>query len=262
MTKEVWVEYLKEVDLGNPILIEGLPGFGLVGKLAAEHLINELKAEKFAMLYSHHFPPQVVVSRDGVVKPIVNEFYAYKGKKKSLILVIGDAQCSTVRGQYLLAETILDIAEKYGTKMIFTLGGYATGKLKEHPKVYGAATSIKLVRKYEKYGIIFRTETERGGIIGASGLLLGLGKRRGMEGVCLMGETPGHPLIVDAKAAACVLKVLTKILGIKVSIEKLERKAREVELFRETLEDMMRRALEKSYIKEREEIHDQLRYIG
>ncbi|MFH0986426.1 MAG: PAC2 family protein, partial [Candidatus Micrarchaeota archaeon] len=43
---EIYVK--QEVDLHEPVLIEGLPGLGLVGKLAAEHLVSELKAKKFA----------------------------------------------------------------------------------------------------------------------------------------------------------------------------------------------------------------------
>jgi len=46
-------------DLRAPILIEGLPGVGNVGKLAAEHLVEQMKAVKFADIYSKHFPPQV-----------------------------------------------------------------------------------------------------------------------------------------------------------------------------------------------------------
>ncbi len=39
-------------QLRDPVFIEGLPGIGLVGKLAADHLIQELGAVKFAELYS------------------------------------------------------------------------------------------------------------------------------------------------------------------------------------------------------------------
>jgi proteasome assembly chaperone (PAC2) family protein len=64
MIKRVDVRYLKdpkEVNLRDPILIEGLPGIGHVGKLVADHLVKELKAEKVVEIYSHHFPPQVMV---------------------------------------------------------------------------------------------------------------------------------------------------------------------------------------------------------
>lgn len=50
------VVYKEKPELKNPILIEGLPGVGNVGKLAAEHLIDEIGAKKFADIYSTDFP--------------------------------------------------------------------------------------------------------------------------------------------------------------------------------------------------------------
>jgi proteasome assembly chaperone (PAC2) family protein len=38
--ENVIINYLQKPDLKDPVLIEGLPGVGNVGKLAAEHLID------------------------------------------------------------------------------------------------------------------------------------------------------------------------------------------------------------------------------
>ena len=54
----VWTD---KVKLEDAILLEGLPGVGNVGKLAAMHLIDELKAKKCMEIYSSHFPPQVFI---------------------------------------------------------------------------------------------------------------------------------------------------------------------------------------------------------
>ena len=43
---------LEEVKLNNPIFIEALPGVGHVGKLAIDHVIDELDATKFVEIYS------------------------------------------------------------------------------------------------------------------------------------------------------------------------------------------------------------------
>ena len=57
----VTIRYIdKKPKLKNPILIEGLPGIGNVGKLAVEHLIDKTNAVKFAEIYSKDFPPQVL----------------------------------------------------------------------------------------------------------------------------------------------------------------------------------------------------------
>ena len=68
MLKKVDIRFLKnveEVGLKDPVFIEGLPGIGHVGKLVADHLVRELNAEKIIEIYSHYFPPQVIVKEDG-----------------------------------------------------------------------------------------------------------------------------------------------------------------------------------------------------
>ena len=65
-----------------------------------------------------------------------------------------------------------------------------------------------------------------GYIVGAAGLLLGIGQLRGMKGICLMGETHGN--YVDPKAAKNVLRILMKDLGIEVKLDELESKAKEI----------------------------------
>jgi len=48
--EEIEVHERKKVKLNKPVMIEGLPGVGNVGKLVAEHIIQELNAEKEAGL--------------------------------------------------------------------------------------------------------------------------------------------------------------------------------------------------------------------
>ena len=71
--------------LKNPILIEGIPGIGNVGKLAVEHLVDSINASKFAELYCKDFPPQVFINSDGTTELVKNEFYYWKSKKKNQI---------------------------------------------------------------------------------------------------------------------------------------------------------------------------------
>ena len=248
---EATVVYKEKPELADPILIEGLPGVGNVGKLAAEHLIDEIKAKKFAEIYSTDFPPQVFIDNDGIIHLVKNELYYWKGDV-DLIILTGDYQGLSTRGQYILTQAILDVVEKYGTKMIYTLGGYGVGVEVEKPRVTGAATHKTLTKKLKKYDILFKDEGG-GGIVGASGLLLGIGVMRGMKGVCLMGETSGY--MVDPNSAREVLKRLTSILGIKISFSKLEEKAEEIRRITKHI-----KSLEKS-AGERDTSED-LTYIG
>jgi len=227
--KETEIIVKKEVSLKSPILIEGLPGIGLVGKLAAEHLIKELKAEKFADLYSPDFPPQVVIEEDSTIRLLRGEFYYWKAETKDqsdLIFFVGDNQGLTYASQYNISGAALDFAENYKTKMIITLGGLAIGKMSKTPKVYGAVTHKQIVREFKKHGVSFERKAGQG-IFGAAGLLLGLSQLRGMKGICLMGETQGN--YVDPKAAKAVLEVLRQYLKLKVKLDDLDKKAVEIE---------------------------------
>ncbi|MCK5258970.1 MAG: proteasome assembly chaperone family protein, partial [Thermoplasmatales archaeon] len=180
------VEHVAKVPkLKDPILIEGLPGIGNVGKLAVEHLIDSIGASKFAEIYSKDFPPQVFINPDGTIELVKNEFYYWKAKKKDqrdLVLLTGDYQGLSSHGQYELVEKILDIVEELGVKEMYTLGGYGLGQDIEKPKVLCATTDVHLVKKMKKYGAVFKKNEPGGGIVGASGLILGLGKIRGLEG--------------------------------------------------------------------------------
>jgi len=210
--------------LKNPIFIEGLPGIGLVGKLAGDHLLDELKGKKFAELHSPYLPPQVNIQEDGTVKLVNMEFHSWAKNGRELVFLTGDFQGITPDSQYQMAEKTLDLALDLNVQRIYTLGGLATGNITQNPRVFGAATSRKLVQEHGKYGVVFR---EDGAIFGASGLLLGLGMQKNIGGVCLMGETHGQ--LVDAKSAEAVLKVLTKILDVEIDMTALENKAEDTE---------------------------------
>src|SRR3990170_6636896 len=227
----------KTPRLKNPILIEGLPGVGHVGKLVAEHMVEELGAKKIMEIYSPYLPPQVIVEDDGTIRLVRNEVYAYKSKgKHDLLILIGDHQSATNEGHYELCGVFLDIAEEFKVQRIYALGGYGVGQLVETDTVLGATNNIELVKELKEYGVEFRANEPGGGIVGASGLLLGLGALRGIDAVCLMGVTSGY--LVDPKSAQAVLKVLCKILEIDVDMAALEERAAEMEKIVAKLKEM------------------------
>jgi uncharacterized protein (TIGR00162 family) len=253
--EDIMIVSTKKPKLKDIIFIEGLPGVGNVGKLAAEHLIDELKAEKFADIYSKYFPPQVLVDDDGIIKLVNNELYFVKHNKNlknDLLFLVGDYQGLTPEGQYNLSHQILDMVMTYGVKLIITLGGYGLGRMIEKPKVLGAVVNPNMVKQMKSYGVDFQRGEPGSGIVGASGLLLGLGKIRGIEGVCLMGETSGY--FADPKSAQEVLKVLTKILDIKIDFSELEVKASQIDKITSQIRDIEPPKLQ----KKEEDLH----YIG
>jgi len=242
------INIIERPQLKDAIMVEGLPGIGLVGKIAGDYLKDQLGAKKFADLSSPFLPPQVNIQDDGTVKPVTMELYYWQGSK-DIIFLLGDFQGITPDSQYQLAEKVLDLAEEFNVKRIFTLGGLGTGSITVNPRVFGAATSTNMVAELEKYGITFKGG---GAIFGASGLLLGLAIPR------KMGETHGQ--IIDAKSAEAILTVLTKILDIKIDMTEIEKKAKQTE---EQINQMgkMLRSTKKAAERQQEMMNESPSYI-
>ena len=202
--KETYIKEFSEIHPNNPILIEGLPGLGLVGKIALRYLIKQLKAKKVAYLYSPHFPYFVLVNKKGNVRLLRGAFYYYQNPKgNDIILFTGDSQSQTIEGQYEIADRMLDYSEKHGVKTIATIGGYRM-EPKEKPKVFIAATSQDVLNKALLAGATLSASGSP--IVGTAGLILGLAKFKKIDALCLLGETRGY--LPDPLAAKSVLEVL------------------------------------------------------
>ena len=251
------INILEEIEVDNPIFIEALPGLGHVGKLAADHMIDELNATKFAEIYSPTFPPQVLVKDEGIIENMCNELYYLKDVGEDnldLIILVGNTQALSPEGQYLVCKDILEYVKTFNIDRIFTLGGIAIPQPVENPKVYGAATNeanIELLREAE-----IEIRSNDGGIVGASGLFLGLGVRQGIHGTCLMGETPGY--FIDAESAEAILKKLCLLLNFEVNTDKLDERAEETRQMIAKAQQMEQDLINKANAGNA----DDLRYIG
>jgi uncharacterized protein (TIGR00162 family) len=231
------VEEYATPDLDDPVLVEGLPGVGHVGKLVAEHLLEEFDdAELVRRVYSEHLPPQVAVDDDGTTTMACAEFHAIPTDGADLLLLSGDHQATDAPGHYHLTDRFLDIAASFGVERAFALGGVPTGELIEEYAVVGAATDDEQVAELEDAGVEFREDEPAGGIVGVSGLLLGLGERRAIPTACLMGETSGY--LVDPKSARAVLEVLQQVVGFDVEYASLEDRAEEMEEVIKKIQEM------------------------
>ena len=230
----ITVEIMDMPKLKNPSLICGLPGSGYVGKLAVDHMIDELKGIPFANIFSSSFPPQILIQPDGTADLMKNTLYYCKNKSQDLVLLSGDAQPVTPESEYEMADEITKICEKLGVKTIYTLAAYITGTFSKTPKVHGSSTSLQIIKEFSKHGIFSMTG---GSITGMNGLIIGVGKRRGITGVCLLGETSGY--VVDAKASKAVLETLGKMLDLKLDLTSISKKAQDTEQLIKTIEEQM-----------------------
>lgn len=225
----ITIKYESKPKLEKPIVIEGLPGVGNVGKIAADFLCEKLKAKKFATVYSDAFPPQVLLDEDCVVKLACNDlYYAKDVGGKDIVFLLGDFQGSTPEGQYRVCEYIMkEVFLKMGVSFIYTLGGYSTGVMVEKPRILGAVSDKKLRADLRKKGVTFAKGEPSGGIVGASGLFIGFGQLYDVPAACIMGETSGY--FIDHKCSVSMLKVLEKILGIKVDKKDLMDKSKQID---------------------------------
>ncbi len=252
---ELDIETVDEVDLDDPVLVEGLPGVGHVGKLAADHILEELDAESTLIrrIYSQEFPPQVTVE-NGVSDLTCAKLYAITPETgRDLLVLTGDHQAQTNEGHYVLTSAFLDVAEELGASELYALGGVPTGELIDEYAVVGAVSHESVLEDLEDAGVEFRENEPAGGIVGVSGLLLGLGERRGFEAACLMGETSGY--LVDPKSARAVLRVLEARLGIDLEYESLDERADEMEDVIGKIQEMEQQQMDVP-------TDDDLRYIG
>ena len=223
-------------DLTDPVFIEGLPGVGNVGKIAADYLAEKLNAKKFASIYSKHFPPQVTLDNDCVAKLASNDLYHSKVSGKDIVLLLGDCQGLSAEGQFGLADDIMTIAISLGVSKIFTLGGYGTGNVVENPRILGAVSSAAMKPELEKHGVTFVPGEPSAGIAGASGLILGMSRIKGIDAACLMGETSGY--FIDHKSSGVLLKVLLSILDIDIDMKELNERSQQMDEFTSKIKEI------------------------
>ena len=212
--KVTYIKELKPIEANNPILIEGLPGLGLVGKIAIRYLIKQLKAQKFAYLYSPHFPYFVLVNKKGNVRLLRGAFYYVKTEgPNDVLLFTGDSQSQTIEGQYEIADKMLAFAKKHNVQTIATIGGYRM-ETQGKPKVIVAGTNQPILDKALAAGAMVSPTGSP--IVGTAGLILGLARFKKIDALCLLGETRGY--LPDPLAARSVIEVLKNMFNLNIDL--------------------------------------------
>ena len=244
----------KKIKMKDPVMIVGLPGIGNVGSLVGEHIKNETTAEKFAVLYSPFFPHQAIMGKNGGLRLVNNRFYHFKNKKgRSIVVLVGDVQAGSPKGQYDVNERIVRFFKSLGGTTIYTIGGYSMGDQYVHkPRVFGVSNSEKLRSTLSKSGVIFG---QAAGIIsGAAGMIPVFSSHHKIDGACIMGET--GMLEIDANAAKAVLEVVTRLLELDIKLDNIEKIKKETEKILKDLEEV-----KKGFQEGGNQQHEPLPYI-
>jgi hypothetical protein len=178
-----------------------------------------------------------MIKPDGTVDLIKNAMFYYESPTSpslNMMFLTGDSQPSNPDAEYLLAETILEIASKFSVLHVYALAAYITGVFVQKPRVFCTASDMESLRSINTPDIAVM---DGGAITGMNGLIIGLAKLKGMRGTCLLGETSGY--VVDAKASRSILEVLTTRLGIEISMDALDARAKDTEMLIKTIEQQM-----------------------
>ncbi|MDO8656582.1 MAG: PAC2 family protein [Nanoarchaeota archaeon] len=234
-TWQITAETKQIPTLTNPIFIEGLPGIGNVGKIATDFLIEELKAVKLYSFFCYKFPHSVFVTDNNLIAMPRIELYYKKwnsgGKKRDLLLLTGDIQPIDEESCFMFCEELIKIAKQFHCSEIITTGGIGLQQVPEKPRIFCTGNNAQLVKEYtvkefkvekEIFGVV-------GPIVGVSGILLGLGKKRDMPGVALLAETFAHPMFLGIKGAQEIMRVLEAKFNLGINLEKMNKQVAQVE---------------------------------
>jgi len=214
------------------VMLASWPGIGDVSLTAAKYLVEKLNAVEIGEIEPiNFFEPVGVTVRDNVVESPrfpESKFYYWQSAKagKGLVIFIGEEQPG-FKG-YELVNCVLDVAQRFKVARVYSCAAAVTRiHHSEEMKVWGAATTSNLVDELSKHDVVLRGNLR---IAGLNGLILGMAKERGMEGICLLGEVPAYATqIANPRASLAVLGILTKMLGITLDLTELDNLAKQVD---------------------------------
>lgn len=227
MIKEIVTPKLK-----NPVFIAAWPGMGEVAYRAALFLKEVLSFKVFAKLQASQFFKASAVSVEKGVLDIpemsAGFFYYYKGKKTpDIILFLGEVQPPLEYAQPL-SLMIVNFIKKYKVSQMVTFAAKPEPiDHKNKSKVWVAATDKELLKLFSKFNL---KVLEEGHISGLNGIILGVGKKKSIKGVCLLGEIPFYTVqIENPKATRSILEVMSKYLGIDLNLSSITSRSKFIE---------------------------------
>ncbi|MFA4889057.1 MAG: PAC2 family protein [Candidatus Omnitrophota bacterium] len=214
------VKFIKRPRLKKPYLIVAWPGMGEVAFKAVSYLVDKLKAEEFAQIPAEDFfystgsvVQEGILSEPGLPQ---NKFYFWKNKdgKNDLIIFLSNAQPDLAKAEEY-SRRIIDVGKTFHAETVVGLASMPQPiDHTQEPRVWYTATTLELKNELKKYHFNLLFE---GQISGMNGLFLGIAKREGLKGICLLGEIPLYTIqIENPKGSYAALTGLAKILGIQL----------------------------------------------
>ncbi|MFC6836481.1 proteasome assembly chaperone family protein [Halomarina ordinaria] len=225
-----------DISLSNPTLVEGLPGVGLVGKIAADHLVETLDMTYYGAVHCDGLPRVAVYHGDSSeLKPPVR---LYADEERDLLVLQSDVPVSPQNATDF-ASCITGWLTDNDVTPLF-LSGLPTEKDDDVPAVYGIATGDGDAL-LDEAGIV--PPVESGLVSGPTGALLYEAGRHELTGVGLIVEADAQ--FPDPEAARAILENGVKpLVDVEVNTEELVDQAEDIREARERLAQRMQQAEE------------------
>lgn len=218
----------------NATLLEGFPGFGLVGPIATEFLVEHLQTEVIGRFEYNELPATTAIHKGEVVTPMGLH---YNRKRNILIL---HTMLSVKGFEWRVANEVVNFVKKKRVKEVISLEGVNTMNPNEHPVVYGHGNKKLVALTKPMHESI---------VIGVTAALLL--KLKNVS--CIFAET--HSGLPDSKAAAAILEILDKYLGIGIDTTPLLAQA-------EKFEEKLKTLVQQTQQAQTEADRKSLSYLG
>ncbi len=223
------------------IFIEGFPGVGLAGYIAAKYIAEKLNMEPVAFVTSKRTQPIVTISQGRILYPIT-----IYGNGEAYILVAESFVPPEIIGE--VASVIFDeFIDSKNVKLGISLGGSAVMQmLSEERKISFIASSepAKRIVK-EKLDV---SEIQNGIIMGLTAGLLSEAYMRREDYIVLLAEA--DPTKPDPIASLALVKAINKLLDRNVDTKDLEKAISDIEAQHKRLHNHIKEQLKKSGVDE------------
>lgn len=201
-------------------MLFGFPDVGLVGVIAASHLISELGLDEVAYMDSKLLPP-VIVLHEGLPHSPVRIF----GNHQVLLAISETALREDLI--YPVMHALIDWGKNQGVKMLVSIGGIPVQDRQDLDdlRVFAAASSQETLKMAQDKGLEILKE---GYMVGPQAVMLQYCAMLGLPALTLLAQCFfNYP---DPEAAAKALEHLTQFTGLKVDVSKLREKGEEIRL--------------------------------
>jgi uncharacterized protein len=200
------------------VAICGFSTVGMVGVIAASHIISSLGLDHLGTVLNKHFPAIALV-HDEVPKHPVR---VYQGKG---VGVFTSEIQFPAEHDVEFANTVLDWYTRGGFERLIIVDGLVR---QESTTGNGGLYGIGSIKQSRQRLVDYEIEKIQQGVIaGIAGHLLSEGDRRGLDITALLAEC--NPMYPDARAAALAVEAIADLTGMEIPLSGLIEDARKIE---------------------------------